>query len=210
MPINAMWWEIIHLKPSKAEEQVLATIVQVGRGNTYQIWKSSGLKHYPTVLRVLKKLEEKRLVEATEQSGMRGEKIYSSTVGGVLVHHIFSPNENEILEIVARESSLFQELRKMEESEYHAFSAAKIIILDQLKGKSTSFDEAIRESVEENISDEFLNAALNIDRKIIPLFVKKSRVGWVKDVIIQTIEEERSRTKAELKFLDDVENKIEG
>jgi Fe2+ or Zn2+ uptake regulation protein len=209
MPINAKWWDIVHLKPSRAEARVLATIIRVGVGNVYQIWQSSGMKHYPTVLRIMKKLEEKRLVEATEQSGTRGEKIYSSTVGGVLIHHIFSGNENEILKIMAEESMLYQELRKMEESEYHAVRAAKKIILNQQKGKRTTFDEAIRESVEDYIMDTLLDDALNLNRKIISTFVEKSKVGWVKEVIIQAIEEEKSRAKAELKLLDDLEKKLE-
>lgn len=74
MPMDAKWWEILQFLPNKTEAKVLGTLTRIERGNAYQIWKYSGLKHYPTVLRTLKKLEKKRLIRVLDVRSARGEK----------------------------------------------------------------------------------------------------------------------------------------
>jgi DNA-binding PadR family transcriptional regulator len=55
-------------------------------GNAYVVWKASGLKHYPTVLKALKKLEKAQFVEVSTK-GRRGEKQFVPTMIGVMILH---------------------------------------------------------------------------------------------------------------------------
>jgi len=97
-----------YIRLSKTEAKILDTIVATKSGNAYGLWKTSGLKHYPTVLRTLKKLEGKRLVQALSESGTRGERIYSPTLVGILVSYVLHAEEKKLVEIVAKDSSLFR------------------------------------------------------------------------------------------------------
>lgn len=210
MSAGFRWWDIQYLRPSKVESTILETLARIERGNAYQVWKNSGLKHYPTVLRTLKKLEKKRLINTLVASGMRGEKTFSSTLGGVLVHLIFSGNEKKVVEIVLKESSLFRELYKVEKDNNWAFSSTQRFILSMQKDKRPlSFDEAVRNSVHAYVVDTVMDAFLNENQESLAWLAKQLKVRWVKDVIAERIQEERAFMVEATRRMDAFEKEFE-
>jgi hypothetical protein len=204
------WWDILNLQPSKAESKILETLARIERGNAYQVWKKSGLKHYPTVLRTLKKLEKKRLVNTMGTSGVRGEKTYSSTLVGVLISLIFSDNEKKVVEIALKESSLFRELYKAEKDDSWAFTSADRFIFSAQKDECPlSFDEAVRGTVDGFVFDKVMDAFWNRDQESLDWLIKMLRVRGVKDVIIKRIQEERARIAEATRNMDAFEKEFE-
>ena len=176
------------IRLSDTEVNVLRTLIQLKRGNAYRVWKTSGLKHYPTVLRTLKKLEEKRLVEELSESGVRGERIYTPTITGTLVSHVFGGEEKKILKLVEENSRLFRELRRIDKEGYWAFVAVKRIIFDVYSDrKLRSFDEVIRERIEQGLTD----CALNPLEEGNPEWITEvSQVKWIRQLALKVIERE--------------------
>lgn len=177
-----------YIRLSDTEVKILHTLIQLKSGNAYRVWKTSGLKHYPTVLRALKKLEEKRLVEVLSENGMRGERIYAPTIMGTLVSHVFSREEKKILNLVEENSRLFRELLKIDKEGYWAFVAVKRIIFDVYSDRELrSIDEVIREKIEDGLTD----CALNPLEEGNPEWITKvSQVKWVRQLALKVIDRE--------------------
>jgi len=203
VPINAKWWETVQFLPSKAEAKILGTLARIERGNAYQIWKNSGLKHYPTVLRTLKKLEKKRLVRALDVKSTRGGKAFSSTVQGTLVFYISSGVERKIVELAMRESSLLRELYKTEKDDDLVFAAAREVILESCKeGRPYSFDNAIQHTIMWSIIDNLNDGIWNRIPEGLEWLTKMSNIGWIRDLIFEYIKKERQSIAKATKSLD--------
>jgi len=190
---------------SKIEAKILDTIITEKSGNAYGLWKRSGLKHYPTVLRTLKKLEEKRLTKVLRESGVRGERIYAPTVVGTLVFHIFNREEKKIVKIVAKNSGLFRELYKIDKDDDRAFFAVQDIILDVYRRKKP---RGIGEAVEERVGEEIFGRILNIDERETEWILKFSKVKWVRERAIREIESERTRLRQRMNDLEELAKKL--
>ena len=201
MSFKAILGDIIprYIRLSKTEAKILDTIVTTKSGNAYGLWKTSGLKHYPTVLRTLKKLEEKRLVQVLSESGTRGERIYAQTLIGILVSHIFNNEKKKIVEMVAENSSLFREFYKIEKDDAWAFFVAQDIILDVYrKEEPRSFDKAIFDRVDGSLVDCIINP---LDEDNVEWIMKLSKVKWIKQLAIERIKDEINRIKMNVKEL---------
>ena len=188
-----------YIRLSKTEAKILDTIIKVKSGNAYSLWKASGLKHYPTVLRTLKKLEEKRLVQTLSERGTRGERIYAPTLVGTLVSYISNKEEQKIVEMVAKNSSLFRELYKTDKDDYWVCGAVQDIVLDVYrKEEPRSFDEAIFSRVEGSLIDCVINP---LDEGNSEWIIEHSKVGWIRQLAIRRIEEEINRSKMNIEEL---------
>lgn len=195
-----------YVKLSKTEAKILNTLITIKSGNAYGLWKASGLKHYPTVLRTVKKLEEKRLAQVVNENGTRGERIYSPTLVGELVLNIFNRDAKKIVTMVAENSSLFRELQKIEKDDDWAFYAIQDIILDVYrKEKPRGIDEAIKSRVEEGIID----CVINIDEEEMEWILKFSKVRWIRERAIREITSERTRLRQLMHGLEELAKKLE-
>lgn len=194
---------------SKTEAKILRTMITVKRGNAYGLWKASGLKHYPTVLRSVKKLKEKRLVQILSENGARGERVFAPTLVGTLVSYIFNGEEKKIVEIVAENSSLFRELYKIDKDDYWAFAVVQDIIVDVYrKEEPRSFDEAVKDKVEGAIVDNVTDGVFNRDTRSMDWILKLPKVKWVREIAIEWIESERQRTKQMMNDLDELKKRL--
>lgn len=197
-----------YLRLSKTEAMVLDTIITTKSGNAYRLWKTLGLKHYPTVLRTIKKLEEKRLVQVLSESGKRGERIYAPTLVGTLVSHIYNGEEKKIVEIVAENSSLYRELTKIEKDVGWAFFAVRDILFDMYRDRTEvrGIDEAVKSSVK----DHLLDRLLNIDEEgAFEWIIKASKVKWIRQLAIRETENERVFLRRRIKELGNLAKKLE-
>ena len=90
MPSKDELWEYIFRIPefSQVDNKVLATLVEVRSENAYNIWKKSELKHYPTVLRSLRKLQKRGFVRARRIVGIRSTRQYELTLLGAISCHL--------------------------------------------------------------------------------------------------------------------------
>ena len=199
-----------YIRLSKTEAKILDTIVATKSGNAYGLWKTSGLKHYPTVLRTLKKLEGKRLVQALSESGTRGERIYSPTLVGILVSYVFNREDKKIVEIVAKDSSLFRELSKIKKNDDLAFYAVQDILLDVYRKKEPqNIDDAIKKRLEDDIIDNILDYAFNRNEKAMELILKFSKIKWMRERTVIEVESERISLKQAMKSLDELTKELE-
>jgi len=184
---------------SRTEAKILDTIVKEKSGNAYSLWKASGLKHYPTVLRALKKLEEKRLVQVLSEKGMRGERTYTPTLVGTLITYKVKGEEKKIVEMVEKNSSLFRELYKIDKDDNWALRVFSEIMMDfYRKIEPRSFDAIIRKEVESWLDDYFLNR-LGEDPEWI---TKLSKVKWIRPLALKLIEDEIDWLKTNIEELN--------
>lgn len=207
MPFKEILGNIIptYIRLSRTEAKILETTIEMKNGNAYGLWKRSGLKHYPTVLRTLKKLKEKRLAQVLSESGTRGERVYSPTLVGTLVSYIFNRDEKKLVNIVAENSSLFQELHKIEKDDDLAFFAVQDIVLDVYRRKKS---RGIDEAVEERVAEEIFGRILNIDEGETEWISKFSKVKWVRERAIREIESERTRLRQKMNDLEKLAKKL--
>ncbi|GEM_PF-3089654 len=188
---------------SKAEAEILDTAITVKGGNAYSLWKASALKHYPTVLRTLKKLEEKRLVEKLSESGTRGERIYAPTLFGTLVYYTHKEDENKLIEIVTQNSSRLQEMLtdKADEAKGWGYSIVRNMASDIVSGRLRTIDEIVKETISGSIRDRLLNIQYQEDRDKL---IKLTRVEWIKELAIQEIQSEIEWCKKQVQELSKI------
>jgi hypothetical protein len=168
------------------ELRILETITEIKSGNTYAVWKASGLKHYPTVLRILKKIKRKKLVKALDKKGVRGEKIYVSTLAAALLLHMVKKETKKLCEVISNHSNLFQELSSnVDKPEPWAVSVAGRIIADTFMGKESNDVNAVtRDEVKDSLGALVLELD---DENTVKKLQKLSEVKWIRDFMINAV-----------------------
>lgn len=208
MPFKDILGDIVprYISLSKTEAKILDTVITEKSGNAYGLWKRSGLKHYPTVLRTLKKLEEKRLVQVLSEKGTRDERIYAPTLLGTLVSYIAKGQEKRIVKMVAKNSSLFREVSKIEKDDDWAFFSVQDILLDVYRKKEP---RGIDEAVKERVGEEIIGCVINIDESAMEWILKFSKVKWIRQRAIRETESERTFLKQKMSDLEELAKKLE-
>jgi DNA-binding PadR family transcriptional regulator len=175
-------------------------------GNAYSLWKQSTLKHYPTVLRTLKKLKEKNFVEILSKDGVRGETIYGVTVQGSFVFYIVRNEEQELLGFLSSNSRLFHELYEV--------NPDKTLIYEIIRGfpwsgksEKVSIDKVVKEEMESYVDDRISNI-LNEPEARTELRMM-SRVGWIKSLIIEETQRLMDSWKRELEAFTKLKKEME-
>lgn len=196
------------MKLSKTETKILEAIVIVKSGNAYGLWKKSGLKHYPTVLRSLKKLEEKRLLQILSESGTRGERTYTPTSLGTLIHYALKDEKAQLIETVSRNSYMFQELvnsKVIEDAYSWMYNIIRRMASDVVRGELRTIDYVVKEAISEYIGDTLLNIRDQENKNEI---IKLSKVESVKELIIDEIEEEIGRCQKQVQELRKLKERL--
>ena len=184
----------IYSRLSKNETKILATIIAVKSGNAYKIWKASGLKHYPTVLRTIKKLEEKRLVKTLSENGIRGERIRAPTLFGTLLNYALKDDKDKLREIISLESPRFQEALKSKViDDSWAYSIVLDMASDAMGGRKRTIDEIMEETLSDVVSNELLNIIHDQEHK--NRIVEFAKAQWIRELTIRYIEHETEWAK---------------
>ena len=201
MPFKGILEDVVphYIRLSKTEAKILDALISVKSGNAYSLWKASGLKHYPTVLRTLKKLEEKRFVQALNERGTRGERIYTPTLVGILGSYVFNGEEKKIVNMVGENSKLFRELSKIQKDNDLAFYAVQDILFDVYrKRKPRSIDEAVKERLEDDLQGHVFSILDEGSREWI---IKVSKVKSMRELAVKEIEISMDWCKKQLETL---------
>lgn len=186
------------------ELNTLNALIAISRGSTYVVWKSSGLKHYPTVLRSLKKLQKKGLVTVSDVRGERGERFYAPTLLGRLVAVHFRQDKKELVALMAEKSASFKELLngKIEDDTIYDWTTRGILELtkDPRKDDPGSLNRALENAVEDTISEyttEILNCRESEKElsEILNMLKRLSAVRWVNNLIISYLNDWLDRSK---------------
>ena len=214
MPFIALFRDAIprHLqKLSKSESKIMETLMTMKSGNAYSLWKQSKLKHYPTVLRTLRKLNEKNFVEVLSKDGVRGETIYGLTVQGSFVFYVLRNEGQALLGFLLSNSRLFQELHGVFLTDSVQARAWMLsIVRDVFRiegGKKVSIDEVVKENVESYVGDRISNIRDDPEaRKELRML---SRIGWIKPLIIEETQSAIDHWNRHLEALTKFEKEME-
>ncbi len=178
-------------KVTKTEVAILEAIVEAKNGNAYTIWKASGFKHYPTVLRVLRKLKEKRLINTLDERGSRNDIVYVSTLATSLYLSIAKNDTEKIKQIIEESSSLFHDLEtgKTENEKINwALGTAREIIGEAITSKKQlDVNEVIRDYVAEGLREDIINILYHEHEQKL---IKAAKVSWIRELILSLIERE--------------------
>ncbi len=205
MSIDLRFWDIVEFKPNKSETIVLDTLGKIKYGNAYQIWKSSGLKYYPTVLRTIKKLQKRKLVGTIEKrSGLHGETLFSSTIQGILVYYVFNNKDESIFQLMKEESGLFNQLSKLPIAKEIALDAAKDIILNSKKNSEVYIDDAIKSVSNDLIHNDVFEYIFNSNKDSLSKILELSKIEGLKPIVLKNIEDEKNGIAIALKNLNEL------
>lgn len=179
---------------SKNEVKILATMTTIKSGNAYNAWKASGLKHYPTVLRTLRKLEEKGLVEVLSENGIRGERIYAQTLFGKLLHYALRDERAKLTEIISQNSTRFQGLLESKTiDDTWAYRIVVYMAVDVISNRSRKIDDILKEAFSEIVTGEVMNIVY--DKKHWNEIIRLTKDEWIKELTIERIEIELEWSK---------------
>ena len=193
-------------KLSKIESMILGALMTMESGNAYSLWKETKLKYYPTVLRALKKLEEKNLVKIISKGGSRGETVYAPTLTGIFVFYILKEESQKLLNFVSKNSTLFRELYTMQKDIRWMYSIIREFFWSE-KREQLSIDEMVKSVLETSIMDALDN--IRYDPKARKKLMEFSKISGVKPLIIEMIETEIERNKKDLKALNEFQRVME-
>ena len=187
------------------------------KANVYELkWKRlRGIDaHYSTVLRALRRLEEKKLVRIVSSSKAgRRKKIYACTLLGELVVVLARDGLRAVAQIVAESSQSFRECVEVHLSfdlDYDIDLTIEVIseILRNRRGEMVTrpdLDVYVRKVelrwFNENIIEELNN--LSSRPKILKYLRKINHINWISDWMMQAIEKYAERENEWLETLED-------
>jgi len=175
-------------------------------GSAYSLWKTSKLKHYPTVLRTLRKLDEKKFVEILSKDGLHGETTYVSTIRGSIIFHVLRNEEQELFAFISSISQLFRELLEVEPSKTWIYSIIRGFFGSE-KSEKLSIDELLKEIVGDLIGDCVTD--IRDDPETRKELRKLSRIGWIRSLIIKETQYAIDAWKRDLEALTKFEKEME-
>jgi len=204
---------------SLIEYTVLNSLIALNNENTYNIWKNSGLKHYPTVLRSLKKLEIKGLVKVLKERGERRERLYAPTLLGALVPTIVDQNRRKLIDAMSDKSTKFKELvdNKIDETFLYSWAIDTIrhLSTDSEKKAPKNLNKLLENEVYDDLSGwtiEVLNLRDNELElsKMLDTLRNLANAKWVKNLILFQLNSWLSNAKKDQKnlerFIQDLQN----
>ena len=95
---------------SKSERIGLQILIDGESLNAYEIWQRSEYKHYPTILRAVKKLNKKGLINEIAHDDARKTIYYTINFGGQIYYYLISNNVDKANQNLINKSLRFREL----------------------------------------------------------------------------------------------------
>ena len=174
-------------------------------GNAYSLWKKSKLKHYPTVLRTLRNLNEKKFVEVLSKDGLHGETTYIPTTRGSFIFYILRNEEQELWTFISSNSQLFHEFYEVEPDMARIYEIIREFFWSE-RSEKVNIDEVVKKTVELHVGDRILNIRYEPEaRKELRML---SRVGWIKSLIMEKTQSHIDAYKRDLEALIKFEKEI--
>jgi hypothetical protein len=206
IPPDSILGENISL--SQAELDVLKALIRIGGSNTYDIWKESGLKHYPTVLRNLKRLQLKGLSRVTHLKTGRARNIYTSSFLGTLTPAMIEQDRERLLIQISKQSTKFEDLLKLKIESREKYDLGIRIIRELVKKRNTKDCEDINKLVKDLTEDYIAEYTIQItnerhDEKrlseILGALKELTTLQWVKELVISFLDYWSGEIKEDLR-----------
>lgn len=191
-------------KLSTIETKIFLKLMSLKSGNAYSLWKETGLKHYPTVLRTLKRLKEKNMIRVITEDGSRGEKIYAPSIQGRIIFYVIKDKPKELLQYISENSASFRELPNKEEKWMYSFL---VEYFSNPNRERLTINDSVRNMVKGRLYDILMNIVY--DLKARKQVMELSTISFIKPLIFKIIEEEMDRAKKEIKTYREIKNQIE-
>ena len=205
------------LKEEGTKLKILMELSEAGRANVYELWKRlPDVGHYSTVLRALKILWQKNLVEVVSSSiEGRMKKIYALTLLGKLISRLVKGGWRSAAQLLAESSSSFRECIRAHFSRdpYRYWPLTRDIIKKVkpyliISIPSPEIEEIVR-SIEIEWAKVYFGEQFDDpeSRAWISKYLKKmAHVSWIRSELLpfmdSYIEEERTRAREWLQVLD--------
>ena len=186
---------------TRIDHKVLETLIVTKSGSAYSIRKVSGLKHYPTVLRSLKKLEKKRCVEVViDRMEGRTTRIYAPTPLGKLTYFILRGESAQVTRTIALSSPLFQEMvnSKVQGIDEWAYYVARYMLFHLDEEKPPTLDDVLKDIVSGSLKEDILNI---LDQKSRNEILQITKAEWIRKLAIEETEKEIRRSREYLEQL---------
>jgi DNA-binding PadR family transcriptional regulator len=203
----------------RIEFRILKKLLKIGRANVYEISKSSrDIGHYSTVLRALRRMEKKNIVQSVSGiSSGRKTKIYEVTLLGELIESLGTGGWKLTAEKIAKRSSKFkdcQEAHKSFDQHYYWIQTSTIIEnlmrLSENKDLPPNLEELVMESefvwIKTNLIER-LNDRKERSEKL-DFLEKLSNIDWIFPIIIRYINEYTEEWREWLKNIDNFKQKL--
>jgi DNA-binding MarR family transcriptional regulator len=176
-------------KFARIEQQLIKTLLVAGNENAYNIWKDSGLKHYPTVLRTLKKMQKRHLLNSRENEGTRKTVEYNLTLRGLICWLIFVKDKHALFDILETECSRFHALVDNNLNGIDTIASQLIgsylYYSSQEKNRTDfTFNQIIEDDFNDKINDDLLTLSRKDSQDEL---IEFSKIPWVKEAIIRVL-----------------------
>jgi len=196
-------------KLSSVERKTLEALIDMGEGNAYVVWKKTGLKHYPTVLRSTKRLSKKELIKVSSKKGVREGRTYKLTLKGELVSYILNGDQKKILQTVMNNSRLYLELSRVDQDNSWLYLAVNKLLgaFKEIYGEEEqNLDAIIKDGVEGYLLDRIMNPHID---SYLDEIKEIAIVKWVKQSAVNLIYSEISRYERNIHALKILEEDLE-
>jgi len=188
---DLFWAQIFNIpKFSKVDNKVLATLIEVHSENAYNVWKKSGLKHYPTALRSLRKLQKGGFVTATRTVGMRITRQYELTLVGAVLCHLLKKDKKSLYTILMENSHKFRDLvnykfRDMDTIAGHAISLFMHFSLSGREDlKRITLDQLIKDEFDDRINNDLMDIHAHDSKTDLMEIVK---IPWIRELTLHIL-----------------------
>lgn len=206
IPLDQILGESITL--SQAELDVLKAVIRIGGANTYDIWKESGLKHYPTVLRNLKRLQLKGFLKVAHLKTGRVRNIYEPSSLGTLVPTMIDQDPERLLIQISKQSTKFADLLKLKIENDTKYHLGTQIFRELVKKRNTKDYEDIDKLLKDLIEDYVGEVTVDIDNErhdekklseILELLKELTTLQWIKEIVISFLDDMSADAKEDLR-----------
>lgn len=184
----------ISMKLTSAELTILGTLDSMERANAYAIWQKSGLKHYPTVLRALKKLQLKGQIDVMEVGKSRGNRLFALSLKGNIVL-ASEEGVERVMQILSAKSLRLKSLTESSSVDckeivsYISYELIKDILIE--KPKKINIDAM----VEDEVYGFFQSVLVEMTNYRMPSYEKNlqksiedikrwAKIGWLREFIL--------------------------
>jgi len=199
-PISDIAFTVLrHVSISKSEVKCLDILANNETLNAYEIWKLSDYKHYATILRAIKKLKDKNLVNEIVLETSRNATYYSIKFGSKLYYYLITENEIKAIELLKSESKKFNEFYEgfilAINAHYSLIGIYERIISLTIKNEKYDLEKVIEENASDTIVD-YLNDVVNdivynrttYDNEVIQTILYLSKkYTWIYNVTMEKI-----------------------
>lgn len=209
----------LSLKEGETELRILMALSKsIGWANVYQLWK--GLRdvgHYSTVLRALRRLEQKRLVETLASRTGRNEKIYTPTLLGELIAALARGEWKAAAQILAERSSRFRECvkahRALNPLYYYGLTRdiiEKLLMFPKYRNIQPDLEKIVMECESWNIEEKVVQEVNDPSARpeLFQYLKKLSYVDWIRSIVMSFIDEYIEEEKEWLQALADFKTEM--